>query len=125
MDPRPLLRRIPAAALTLLAANALAATSALAADAPPFAGAWTVDPAYCKISQESEFAPMVMTATGYDHHELHCTFTSLKAEGGAYTAAATCLAAGKKLEDAFIFLVAGDVMTLKRGALVRRFMRCK
>lgn len=64
-----------ALATTLLVtlAVALLIAPARAAD-PAFVGTWGIDDAQCKIPQDKQGAPMVITKNGYDQHEAHCAF---------------------------------------------------
>ncbi|WP_339746600.1 hypothetical protein [uncultured Maricaulis sp.] len=51
------------------------------AAAPAFIGRWGIDLAQCSIAQESEGAPMILRADGYDQHEAHCDFDSVNQTG--------------------------------------------
>lgn len=51
------------------------------AAAPAFIGRWGIDLAQCALAQESEGAPMILRADGYDQHEAHCDFNTVNQTG--------------------------------------------
>ena len=108
----------------LLATFLLTASPALAAE-PAYVGTWGVSAAQCKIPQDRQGAPMVMRAKGYDQHEAHCNFTSVKKTGAAWKVAAACSVEGDKQRDAFTLKVVDDTLTLTRDGIARTYKRCR
>ena len=47
-----------------------------------YVGTWGTGPAQCALGQDEEDAPLVMTATGYDQHKIHCRFKSVTVKAG-------------------------------------------
>ena len=99
---------------------------AQAAD-PTYVGTWGIDAAQCKVPQEQEGAPMIITANGYDQHEAHCTFTSAKTEGLLSIIAADCSVEGDSQNVSLELEVTGDVLILGRSTTkaARKLVRCK
>lgn len=95
------------------------------AAAPAYVGTWSADPAKCKVPQEIQGAPMVLRRTGYDQHEAHCTFKSLRRSGAAWWVSAQCLVEGSKQRDSFTLRVKGDTLTMTRGSSKHTLRRCK
>jgi len=119
---------IAAAATALLATGFVAAVSvamASAADAPPFIGTWSLDPADCSAGQESENAPLVITKERYDQHESHCAFKSVENENGDWKIAADCTVEGSSIPYDFTLTVSGDTLTFADTGGPRDFLRCK
>ena len=115
---------MPIARLIVVAATlGLAATPTLAAD-PAYVGTWGVSAAQCKLPQDVLGAPLVIRAKGYDQHEAHCDFTSVKKVGNAWRVKAACSVEGDKQKDAFTLQVSGKTLTLKQGKSARAYMRC-
>ncbi len=108
----------------VLAAVLLLAVPSAAMAAPAYVGTWGVTAAQCKIPQERQGAPLVMKAKGYDQHEAHCTFTSVRKSAGAWKVAAQCLVEGSRQKDAFALKVEGDTLILTQGKVARTYKRC-
>lgn len=68
---------------------------------------------------------MVIRAKGYDQHEAHCNFTSVKKIGAAWSVAAACSVEGDKQNDAFTLKVVDDALVLTQGGVARRYRRCR
>ncbi len=100
------------------------ASPALAAE-PAYVGTWGVSAAQCKVPQDRQGAPMIVTAKGYDQHEAHCTFASVKRSGDGWKVKAACSVEGDKQSDAFTLKVDGDVMTIRHGSSARAYKRCR
>ncbi len=95
---------------------------------PSFAGAWAGDKKKCRVSQEVEDAPILLTPKGYDQYETHCTFKTLMKKGRTYTADASCSIQGDIQPAQFVMFVArgGKSMTLSNdGGPGRRLQRCR
>lgn len=119
---------IAAAAIALLATGfvpAVSVATASAADAPPFIGTWSLDPADCSAGQESENAPLVITKERYDQHESHCAFKSVENENGDWKIAADCTVEGSSIPYDFTLTVSGDTLTFADTGGPRDFLRCK
>jgi hypothetical protein len=111
----------PAAAAT----PAKAAASPRAAATAAYVGTWSIDPSKCKVPQEQQGAPMILKRTGYDQHEAHCAFKSLRRSGSAWWVSAQCLVEGAKQADRFTLRVKGDTLTMARGKDASVYKRCK
>ena len=101
----------------------LATTPAVAAE-PAYVGTWGVSVAQCRIPQERQGAPMVIRAKGYDQHEAHCDFTTVKKTGTVWNVAAACSIEGDKQKDAFTLKVVDDTLILTQGKIARTYRRC-
>ena len=110
----------------LCAAMIAVAIPAHAAD-PAYVGTWGTDAAQCKVPQEQEGAPMVITATGYDQHEAHCMFASVKKNGSAWKVRAKCSVEGNSQKDVLLLRVTGDVLlfTVGNRKFSNTLTRCK
>lgn len=108
----------------VIAAFLLVAPPALAAE-PVYVGTWGVSAAQCKIRQDRQGAPMVIRAKGYDQHEAHCNFTSVKKIGASWSVAAACSVEGDKQKDAFTLKVVDDALVLTQGGVARTYRRCR
>ena len=64
-------------ALSAFAVAAFASAPASAAD-PAYVGTWASDLAQCKVPQERQEAPLVLSKDGYDQYETRCKFTSVE-----------------------------------------------
>ena len=113
----------PARPLALAAILMLAASPAIAAE-PAYVGTWGTNAAQCKIPQEQQGAPMVFSAKGYDQHEAHCTFKSVKPTAGGWNIAAECSVEGDQQKDAFSLKVVSGALIMGHGRSTRKFVRC-
>ena len=107
----------------ILTAVLLTTSPALAAE-PRYVGTWGVSAAQCKVPQDRQGAPMIIRAKGYDQHEAHCNFKSIKKVGPAWKVKAACSVEGDSQKDAFTLQVSGKTLTLKQGKSVRAYKRC-
>lgn len=90
-----------------------------------FQGTWAADLANCKTPQSRGDAPLLLTDKGYDQHEAHCRFKSLKpAGGGEWKAAAECSVEGDTQEMDIDLTVSGDTLTLTENGASRDLLRC-
>lgn len=112
------------ALMTLLGALSLAAVPAAAAD-PAFAGKWAEDIATCKLGQDDQNAPLIITKGGYDQHEAHCKFKKLEGSGNEWKADAECSVEGDSQSTSFTFSVSGDTLTIGEDGSTRDYLRCK
>ncbi len=107
----------------ILTAVLLTTSPAIAAE-PAYVGTWGVSAAQCKIPQDRQGAPMIIRAKGYDQHEAHCSFTSIKKVGSSWKVKAACSVEGDSQKDAFTLQVSGNTLTLKQGGSTRAYKRC-
>ena len=112
------------AAVTLMAA-AMAPSDSSAQDRD-YVGIWAPKRAQCRLGQDKQDAPLVLTRNGYDQHETHCKFGSVRAQGkNTWRARAKCSVEGDTQSHSFTLVVAGSSLTIRdaRGARVLR--RCR
>jgi hypothetical protein len=96
-----------------------------------YVGTWGTGPAQCALGQDQEDAPLVMTATGYDQHKIHCRFKSVtpKADtaGGApqtWHISAECSGRGSKEAYEFTLLLRQNSLTFRDDLGDRVLERC-
>jgi hypothetical protein len=100
-------------------------TAALAAERT-FIGTWASDRAACSIPLDKRGAPMILTATGYDQHETHCTFKSVtKGRASTWTIAAACSVEGDAQKHTFKVTASRDRLTLREGGKAQTLVRCQ
>jgi len=61
---------------------------------PAYVGTWGKDAAQCKNGQEITNAPMLISKNGYDSHEVHCKFTSVRKSSSTWTMKTKCSVEG-------------------------------
>ena len=116
--------------LGLLASGAVLGSAFLPAGAlasnPAYVGKWAATLALCKNGQDMEIAPLLVTTSGYDQHEGHCTFESKpKAiEPGSWRAKAECSVEGDKQAHDVKLSVKGGRLTLRDENAAHMFERC-
>ena len=114
-------RFLPIAAL-------LAATPAYAAGpakpAPAYVGTWAANTTQCKVPQDRQAAPLLLTTKGYDQHEAHCRFVSVKTVRKGWRMASTCTVEGNVQRDQLTAKVSGDTLFLTTGKNTRMLKRC-
>jgi len=94
---------------------------------PTFAGAWSADVKNCRVPQEMENAPMLISPKGYDQHEAHCTFLNLVKSGRNYQAATKCSVQGDS-QTGTITMVMQDRNTMSLsldGGPLAKMRRCR
>jgi hypothetical protein len=90
--------------------------------APAFVGTWAADSAQCALPQESDVAPYIFTADGFDQHEAHCTFSNVIPLGeGEWRVGAQCIVEGDDQRTAFDLTLDGDALRIADG---EPLMRC-
>ena len=92
-----------------VACIALGASAAEAAQ-PAYVGKWGKDPAQCQRGQEIMNAPMLITKNGYDSHEVHCQFSSIKKSGKTWTMKTSCSVEGDKQTGKMTLSVSGKYL---------------
>ena len=112
-------------ATVLLVAIVAFATSpsALAADAA-YVGTWSTHAAKCAVPQSMQDAPMIVRSDGYDQHEAHCKFASVKKTKTGWRVAAKCSVEGDSASLSFTLTVRGGTLTMREGKVPRTFQRC-
>jgi hypothetical protein len=89
--------------------------------APVFIGTWAVTASQCALPQESENAPYIFTADGFDQHEAHCDFSSIvPMTENEFRVGATCTVEGDEQRTAFDLTRAGDTLRIADGELLTR-----
>lgn len=121
--PRPACKCLAAAAAVLAACTA-GPLPALAST-PAYVGTWGTDAANCKLPQDQQGAPMVISTKGYDQHEAHCTFASVARKGRVWMVDAQCSIEGDKQKDSFTLQVNGNKLVMAHGNRARTYVRCK
>lgn len=116
-----------AALLPRVFASAMALSVAWPAHAanPAYVGTWGISAAQCRLGQDVQGAPLVMRAKGFDQHEAHCAFTSVKRSGNGWNVRAACAVEGDKQAHRYTLKVAGDVLTMTQGGVSRSYQRCR
>ncbi|MES1180105.1 MAG: hypothetical protein ABUL43_02805 [Hyphomicrobium sp.] len=91
-----------------------------------YVGTWGTDLAQCRNGQELESAPMVLSLTGYDQHEIHCSFDTIEQSGqSAWRANAKCDVEGDQQTITMDLAISDGALTLSDGgARPRRLVRC-
>ena len=112
------------AAIAGLAAAAIGPHGAFA-QTPAYAGTWASRPAQCHLGQESQDAPLIMTRDGYDQHETHCKFSSIRAQGPTWAVKARCMVEDDTQNLALVLRVSGNRLTIRDDAGARTLERCK
>jgi len=109
---------------TIVAASTLASLSARAAN-PAYVGTWASDLAQCKVPQERQEAPLVLSKDGYDQYETHCTFKSVDGADGEWKVKSDCTVEGSAEPYDFTLIVSGDTLTLTDETGSRDLLLCK
>lgn len=91
----------------------------------PYAGTWGIDAEHCKVAQDQEGAPYVFRKDGYDQHEAHCNFKTVKRDGDAYKFTSECMVEGDMQSDDTVITVSGDTLIWGDGRGAPNLMRCK
>ncbi|WP_439541866.1 hypothetical protein [Hyphomicrobium sp.] len=104
---------------------ALALASPACAAEPPYVGTWASDLAQCKVEQDRQEAPLVMTEKGYDQHETHCRFKSADEADNQWKVKADCTVEGSDTPYDFTLTVSGDTLTMGDEHGSNDLLRCK
>lgn len=110
--------------LSIFAAAALMTMPAHAADAP-YVGTWASDLAQCKVPQERQEAPLVLSKNGYDQYETHCKFTSVEGVDSDWKIKSDCTVDGSAQPYDFTLTVSGDTLTVTDETGSRDLLLCK
>src|SRR5581483_6486540 len=102
----------------ILGAGLALAAAAAHAQTPAYVGTWASKPEQCKLGQDDENGPMIMRRDGYDQHETHCKFTSVRKQGKGWAVAESCDVQGDTQKLNVTLEVAGESLTMsdKGGA---------
>jgi hypothetical protein len=95
------------------------------ADDPAYVGTWASDLAQCKVPQERQEAPLVLSKDGYDQYETHCRFTSVKGNGNEWKVTSECTIEGSAEPYDFALTVSGDTLTVTDDTGSRDLLLCK
>ena len=87
-------------------------TSAALAGQPAYVGTWGKNAAQCKNGQDTSDAPMLITRQGYDSHEAHCTFSSIKKSGSTWAMQTKCSVQGDQQVGKMTLSVSGKTLTV-------------
>ncbi len=90
-----------------------------------FVGTWAYDLTQCKAAQDTADAPMIVTKSGYDQHETHCTFKSVEGTGPDWKVKAECTVEGDTQALDLALTVSGDTLTVGDEGGTRDLLRCK
>jgi hypothetical protein len=101
------------------------ASAPLSAAEPGYVGTWASDLAQCKVEQDRQEAPLVMTENGYDQHETHCKFKSVDRADEQFKVKADCTVEGSDQPYDFTLTVSGDTLTLADENGSNDLLRCK
>jgi len=117
---------IPSLAVAAFACT-LAVASARAGDSDPaYAGTWAADLAQCKVGQERQEAPLVLTRDGYDQYETHCQFKSVEGgDDGVWKIGSECTIEGSNEPYDFTLTVSGDTLTVGDDTGTRDLLKCQ
>ncbi len=110
--------------LAALAATLHVSAPARAAD-PAYVGTWASDLAQCKVAQERQEAPLVLSKDGYDQYETHCKFTSVEGTDNSWTVKSDCTVEGNAQPYDFTLVVSGDTLTVTDDTGSRDLLMCK
>src|SRR5262249_20139364 len=101
-------RLAPRIAIAVAFRGPAIASRAVAEPAPPFVGKWAAQSAQCRLGQEDPGAPMIVRRNGYDQHEAHCTFKSVRPQPPAWAIKAECTVEGNRQDYDFGVQVANN-----------------
>ena len=87
---------------------------------PAYVGKWGKDAAQCKNGQEIKNAPMLIAKNGYDSHEVHCSFSSIKKSGNTWTMKTKCSVAGDQQVGTLTLSVADQTLTVDGNWKLKR-----
>ncbi len=117
--------RLPGSRIAAALAALTLVFAALPAAAEGYAGTWAADLSTCKAGQDTQDAPLVLSAKGYDQHEAHCAFKGLKSSGpGEWSGKADCSVEGDTQSFDVKLTVSGDTLTLTEDGAARDLLRC-
>ncbi len=109
----------------IYASFAVLAPSAALAQAQSYVGKWAAEAAQCKLGQEDENAPLIMKKNGYDRHETHCKFSSVRLQGSSWKVKGSCDVEGDKQDIDLTLTVAGSKLTMRDAQGSSSYQRCR
>jgi hypothetical protein len=119
------MRRTTTTTLSLAIAALLSTLPARAGEAT-YAGTWASDLAQCKVGQDKQEAPLVLSKDGYDQHETHCKFKSVEpGTDNEWKVSADCTVEGSAEPYDFSLTVSGDTLTITDPAGSRDLLLCR
>lgn len=111
--------------LVFAALAAVTASGPARANDPAYVGTWASDLAQCKVAQERQEAPLVLSKDGYDQYETHCKFKSVEPADDAWTVKSDCIVEGSAEPYDFTLIVSGDTLTVTDEAGSRDLLMCR
>lgn len=117
--------RNPTPTLSLGFAALFATVSSAGAADPSYVGTWATDLAQCKVGQERQEAPLVLSKDGYDQYETHCKFKSVDGADGEFKVTSDCTVEGNAQPYDFTLTVSGDTLTVTDDTGARDLLLCK
>ncbi|WP_295559177.1 hypothetical protein [uncultured Hyphomicrobium sp.] len=111
-------------AVSALVVSSLAALAEGTA-APAYVGTWASDLAQCKVGQDRQEAPLVLSKDGYDQYETHCKFTSVNGQDNEWKVKSECTIEGTAEPYEFALTVSGDTLTVTDDTGSRDLLICK
>ena len=91
----------------LLTLFGTATVFAAQAGQPAYVGKWGKDQTQCRSGQEITNAPMLLRKNGYDSHEVHCTFSSIRKTGNTWTMNTKCSVEGDQQRGKLTLTISG------------------
>ncbi len=95
------------------------------ADDPAYVGTWASDLAQCKAPQDTQEAPLVLSADGYDQHETHCKFKSADWQRQPVEGLVRLHHRRRGAALEFSLTVSGDTLTVADDTGSRDLLKCK
>ncbi len=97
-----------------------------AAAASDFVGTWGATKASCRLPQDAQGAPMILTLTSLDQHETHCQLALTRNAASPWIARAKCVVEGDQQNHTFKFTVRGDRLVVsERGVADKAYVKCR
>ena len=90
-----------------------------------YVGTWAAKRAQCRLAQDQQDAPLVLTRNGYDRHETHCKFSSVQAQGkDTWRVRAKCSVEGDAQNHTFTLIVTAGRLTIRDERGPRSLVWC-
>lgn len=113
----------------ITAALAALATPAFA-DEPIYAGIWSKRMEHCSTDQKRPGAPMIVTAEGFDQHELHCKFGTIEPAANSDAArpewrvVADCTWKGTATSMEMTWSISGETLSITDKGGINQLKKC-
>ena len=92
---------------------------------PAYVGTWASDLAQCKVPQERQEAPLLLSKDGYDQYETHCKFTSVSEADSEWKVKSECTVEGNAAPYEFSLIVSGNTLTVTDETGSRDLLKCR